>query len=57
MAVPSREAIVRVAFQVRSTAPPPPNHHTLIKLNGTVIGDFICVADFICWVVDRKSVV
>lgn len=39
MAVPSREAIVRVAFQGRSTAPPPPNHHTLIKLNGTVIGD------------------
>jgi hypothetical protein len=39
MAVPSREAIVRVAFQGRSTAPPHPNHHTLIKLNGTVIGD------------------
>jgi hypothetical protein len=39
MAVPSREAIVRLAFQGRSTAPPHPNHHTLIKLNGTVIGD------------------
>ena len=39
MTVPSREAIVRVAFQGRSTAPPHPNHHTLIKLNGTVIGD------------------
>ena len=33
------EAIVRVNFQGRSTAPPYPNHHTLIKLNDTVIGN------------------
>lgn len=33
------EAIVRVHFQGRSTAPPHPNHHTIIKLNGTQIGD------------------
>jgi hypothetical protein len=33
------EAIVRLKFQGRSTASPHPNHHTLIKLNGTVIGD------------------
>ncbi|EDN72053.1 conserved hypothetical protein [Beggiatoa sp. SS] len=33
------EAIVRVNFQGRSTAPPHPNHHTVIRLNGTVIGD------------------
>ena len=33
------EAIVRVNFQGRSTAPPVPNHHTVIRLNGTVIGD------------------
>ena len=35
----TEEAIVRVNFHGRSTAPPHPNHHTLIKLNGTVIGD------------------
>ena len=33
------EAVVRLKFQGRSTASPHPNHHTLIKLNGTVIGD------------------
>jgi hypothetical protein len=33
------EAVIRVGFQGRSTAPPHPNHHTLIQLNGTKIGD------------------
>jgi ASC-1-like (ASCH) protein len=37
--IPSSEATIRVGFQGRTTAPPLPNHHTLIKLNGTVIGD------------------
>jgi hypothetical protein len=36
---PSREAMMRIHFQGRSTAPPQPNHHTIIKLNGTLIGD------------------
>ncbi len=39
------EAIVRVGFQGRSTAPPHPNHHTLIRLNGTVIGDEVWDGD------------
>jgi hypothetical protein len=32
-------ATIRVQFQGRSTASPHPNHHTQIKLNGTVIGE------------------
>jgi len=32
-------ATIRVQFQGRSTAPPHPNHHTQVKLNGTVIGE------------------
>lgn len=35
----SAQAIMKIAFQGRSTASPHPNHHTLIKLNGTMIGD------------------
>ncbi len=33
------EATIRVGFRGRSTATPHPNHHTLIKLNDTLIGD------------------
>jgi len=33
------DVTVRVNFQGRSTAPPHPNHHTVITLNGTVIGE------------------
>ena len=33
------EATVKVCFRGRSTAEPNPNHHTLIYLNGTKIGD------------------
>ena len=33
------EAIIRVGFRGRSTATPHPNHHTVIKLNDTQIGD------------------
>ena len=33
------EAIIRVGFRGRSTATPHPNHHTVIKLNDTLIGD------------------
>ncbi len=33
------EAVMRVGFRGRSTATPHPNHHTIIKLNDTVIGD------------------
>jgi hypothetical protein len=33
------EAIIRVGFRGRSTATPHPNHHTVIKLNNTLISD------------------
>ncbi|HEW98240.1 MAG: hypothetical protein DRR16_23055 [Candidatus Parabeggiatoa sp. nov. 3] len=33
------DVTVRVNFQGRSTAPPHPNHHTVITLNGSVIGE------------------
>ncbi|BAP55346.1 hypothetical protein THII_1049 [Thioploca ingrica] len=33
------EATIRVGFRGRSTATPHPDHHTLIKLNDTLIGD------------------
>lgn len=33
------EALIRVGYQGRSTALPSPNHHTIVKLNDTVIGD------------------
>ena len=36
---PSGDALVRVVFRGRSTASPHPNHHTLVSLNGTGIGD------------------
>ncbi len=32
-------ALARVGFQGQTTAPPTPNHHTLVALNGVSIGD------------------
>jgi hypothetical protein len=33
------EIVLRVAFRGRSTAPPSPNHHTVLYLNDSLIGD------------------
>jgi hypothetical protein len=35
----SHRPVMKVAFQGRSTTTPYPNHHALIRLNGTLIGD------------------
>jgi hypothetical protein len=37
--IPSNNGKIKVCFRGGSTASPSPNHHTVIKLNGTQIGD------------------
>lgn len=39
MASNQDKAMIRVGFRGRSTVPPDPNHHTIISLNGTLIGE------------------